>query len=293
LPYRETPKLVSVVVPALNAAATLHQQFEALAKQDYAGPSELIFVDNGSDDETIGVAEDWKAKLRLRVVDASARRGISFARNQGWRAASGDLIAFTDADDVVDIGWLSALVAAGPRADLLGGPYEYNCLNDPVVRSWREAWPADGLWLTRGFLPFAATGNFAVWVEVLKSLGGFNEGYQRGATDVEFCWRAQLASYTLCFVPGAVVHHRYRHRVSDLGRQFYRYGRADAHLYRDFRASGMPREGVTRSLLSAGWSILHLPDLLVSRSRRGRWVRRASYRAGRVAGSVRFGVLYP
>jgi glycosyltransferase involved in cell wall biosynthesis len=283
---------VSVVIPTLDASATLHEQLEALSVQDYAGGWELIVADNGSADDTVQVAQRWASKLPLVVIDASARRGISFARNRGWRAAAGTLIAYLDADDVADIGWLTAIVAAAQRADLVGGPYEYDLLNDEVVRSWRDPWPAPPPRVTRGFLPALATGNFAVWADVLETLGGFNEQYRKGATDVEFCWRAQLASYDLCFVPGAVVHYRYRDGLGDFGRQFYRFGQADAHLYRDFRRNGMPREGLERALLASGWLLVHVPDLFFSRSRRGRWIGHATYRAGRLAGSIQFRVPY-
>jgi glycosyltransferase involved in cell wall biosynthesis len=283
---------VSVVIPALNGSQTLSQQLEALAGQDYPGDWEVVLADNGSDDDTIDVARRWESKVPLVVVDASARRGISFARNAGWRAASGDLVAYTDADDAVDSGWLTALAGASPRADLLGGVYETDVLNDPVVRAWRDPLPTEHLPEAGRFLRFAVGGNLAVWAEVLQSMGGFNEDYERGATDVEFSWRAQLAGFELQFIRGAIVHHRYRQRMVDLSRQFYRYGRSDAQLYRDFRQKGMPPEGMAMGVLAWARLFVQCPQSLVTRARRGRLVRRVAYRTGRLAGSVKFGVSY-
>jgi glycosyltransferase involved in cell wall biosynthesis len=48
---------VSVIVPALNAAVTLGRTLEALAGQDLADAYEVVVVDDGSDDETVAVAE--------------------------------------------------------------------------------------------------------------------------------------------------------------------------------------------------------------------------------------------
>ena len=134
------PSLVSVVMPARNARPTLEAQLEALRAQDYAGPWELVVADNGSTDGTAGLTRRWAGTLPVRVVDAASSRGASFARNRGWRSARGDLIAFCDADDVVDSRWLSRLAKAAEEADLVGGPYEFGRLNDnrSHLVGWRK-----------------------------------------------------------------------------------------------------------------------------------------------------------
>lgn len=290
--------MVSVVIPAHDAARHLPEQLAALAAQDFDADYELIVVDNRSTDGTVAVARAWADRLPLRLVDAPDTLGISYARNCGWRAAAGDFVLSTDADDVVGPGWLATMVAAASRGDLVGGPYEYARLNSAHVQSWRTPWPADEPWVARRFLPFSPSGNFGMWRDVLEALGGFNERYHRGATDVELCWRAQLAGYRMVWVPESVVHHRYRDTVSGLAKQFYRFGRADAHLYRDFRGRGMPPAQPLRAI---GRSVtLRLADLRRLRWRRSRgpWqrervARHLAFRAGRIAGSVRYRVYYP
>jgi glycosyltransferase involved in cell wall biosynthesis len=164
------PSLVSVVIPARNARRTLGAQLEALRAQDYAGPWELVVADNGSTDGTADLASAWAHTLPLRVVDASLRRGASFARNRGWRSALGDLMAFCDADDVVSSGWLSRLTEAAEEADLVGGPYEFRRLNAIQGQPW---WDGASLPVGLNFLPFMVGGNLAVWVAstrpILKS----------------------------------------------------------------------------------------------------------------------------
>jgi glycosyltransferase involved in cell wall biosynthesis len=75
---------MSVVIPVRNAAATLRDQLQALGRQTYCAPWEIVLSDNGSTDDTVLKArESAPAGIDLRVIDASARPGSSFARNRG------------------------------------------------------------------------------------------------------------------------------------------------------------------------------------------------------------------
>jgi glycosyltransferase involved in cell wall biosynthesis len=282
------PGLVSVIIPVRNGADTLGEQLEALAAQEYDGPWEVLVVDNGSTDGTVAVAQQWEASLpRLRVIDASQHSGSSYARNVGAREAAGDFLAFCDADDVVVVGWLSALAAAARDFDAVTGRQDASMINDPDVQQWRSP-RAPGLPQAR-FLPFAPSSNLGVWADVFAATRGFDEEYPQ-AHDVEWSWRAQLASYTLGFAPDAVVHYRYRGDLRGVARQAYLSGIDTARLARDYRIHGMRRRPLKRVLRTWGWIVLRLP-LLFSSARRGLWVRRAAESAGRVVGSVRFGVL--
>ena len=137
---RPAPALVTVIVPVRNGARTLPEQFEALAAQRYDGAWELIVADNGSTDTTLAVCASWTDRLpRLRVVDASERAGSSHARNVGASAANGELLAFCDADDVVDESWLQAIVESARDHDLVGGVQDEARLNDDTIRETRGA----------------------------------------------------------------------------------------------------------------------------------------------------------
>src|SRR5436190_10421104 len=119
---RDAPRLVSVVIPVRNAARLLADQLYALAAQDYDGHWEVVVADNGSSDGSAAVARRLARRLpSLRVVDASGRRGVGPARNAGAAAAGGDLLAFCDADNVADRGWLGEIVRAATSADLVVG----------------------------------------------------------------------------------------------------------------------------------------------------------------------------
>ena len=289
---RPAIRSVSVVIPVLNAAATLGEQLEALAGQGYVGEWEVVIADNGSTDGSRDVAMRWAPKLpALRVVDASSRGGVSHARNAGARAARGDLVLICDSDDVVAPGWIEAMTRAAAEADVLGGSFDEASLNDPVLRGWRDPYP-EPLPTVVGFLPFAVGSNFGVRAAVFRALGGWNEEYVGGGDDVEFSWRAQLRGYRLAFVPDAVVRYRYRTGLRPHARQFYAYGLSHAHLYRDFRRFGAKRERLVDVARDLRWWLRHRRDHWRSPEGRGKWVAVMALRAGRLAGSLRYRTLY-
>ncbi len=89
--------LVSVIIPAYNAAATLKRAVDSVLSQNY--PSiELILVDDASSDATHDLIKSLQDP-RLRYIKLAINGGVSNARNQGIEVARGELIAFLDADD--------------------------------------------------------------------------------------------------------------------------------------------------------------------------------------------------
>jgi len=95
MPEPHTP-LISVVIPAYNAAAFLEDALASVAAQD-CGPIEMIVVDDGSSDRTSEVARSFEAPVTLI---AQAHAGPGAARNAGVAAARGEFLAFLDADDL-------------------------------------------------------------------------------------------------------------------------------------------------------------------------------------------------
>ena len=220
------------------------------------------------------------------MLDASARPGSSYARNFGAQAADGDFIAFCDADDVVAPDWIAALVKGAQEFDAVTGPQEVTVINDEAVQSWRS--PRAQTLPRARFLPFAPSCNLGVWADVFDRTGGFNEEYPQ-AHDVEWSWRAQLASFTLGYAPDAVVHYRYRSDARGIARQAYLSGLDSARLYRDYRREGLRRRPLRRVLRVWVWIVLRSP-LVFSPTRRGLWIRRAGEARGRLVGSLRFRV---
>lgn len=287
IPPRRSPQLITVIVPVLNGERHVGDQLAALAAQTYAGPWELVVADNGCSDRTREIVHAWRRRLpAVTIADATAKRGLNHARNVGAAAARGDFLAFCDADDVVDPGWLDAMARAAPHSDFVGGRNEWDALNPPEVVAWRPSEPMTDLMWDYGFLPYASGGNLGVWTSVAKEIG-WDETFVFGSSDQVFAWQAQLAGYRLAFAPDAVVQLRFRRTIRAMARQYYRYGRSGPQAHRAFRDAGIPKADNRDALRRWRKLIVRVPDLWGPSERRGDWVRQVAFRLGRAVGSVR------
>ncbi|GMR21653.1 MAG: hypothetical protein BMS9Abin36_2257 [Gammaproteobacteria bacterium] len=114
----------SVIIPAYNSAATLAKAVESVIEQSWPA-HEIIVIDDGSTDDTLQVARGFGD--RVRVIHQS-NAGVSMARNRGAEAATGDWLAFLDADDWYypdRLRWHAEWIASDTSLDFLTGDYEY------------------------------------------------------------------------------------------------------------------------------------------------------------------------
>ncbi len=288
----QTPGMkLSAVIPCRNAADRLPRQLEALTREKWQGWWEVVIADNGSKDGTREVAERFKDRLpHLLVVDASARRGASYARNVGARAASGEAFLFLDADDEIAPGYLPAMADALAHHDFVAAYRDSESLNAGWVRSSRHTHPYEGFRNFFGFLSHAGGNRMGVRRSIFESVGGFDENLPRGE-DVDFCWRVQLAGTPLRLVPNATLRYRYRESLRGIFRQACLTGRGDALLYRRYRSAGMAGRSIGAGLGDWLRIIQRLPHIR-GKSGWARWVRRLGQCVGRLEGSLRYRVIY-
>lgn len=109
---------ISVIIPAYNAAQTIEQAIESVARNlsDY----EIIVVENGSTDNTSQFVESLVEKKHgIKVIHTE--KGVSKARNEGIKAAKGDWIAFVDADDewLTQQKHINKIVSGNEQADII------------------------------------------------------------------------------------------------------------------------------------------------------------------------------
>lgn len=100
--------LVSIVTPSYNSADTIGRAIESVLNQTY-NDIEHIIIDDGSSDHTAEVVNEYESD-RLRLIQFDQNKGANAARNEGIRAANGDLISFLDADDMLHAKYIEQVV---------------------------------------------------------------------------------------------------------------------------------------------------------------------------------------
>jgi GT2 family glycosyltransferase len=232
--YEETPlqadltwPRVSVIVCSYNGSRTMRDCCEGLCKLDYPD-YEVIVVDDGSTD---GVGE-IAASHGFRVI-RTENKGLSSARNTGWQAATGEIVAYIDDDAWPDPHWLRYLAATFLSSDVVGvgGPNLPPPGDGPIAQAVARApgGPTHVL-LSDQIAEHIPGCNMAFRRDALRDLGGFDPQFRAAGDDVDLCWRLQARGWRLGFSPAALVWHHRRNSIRAYWRQQRNYGKAEALL---------------------------------------------------------------
>ena len=180
--------LVSVVMPAWNADATIVEALRSVAAQTYRN-LEIIIVDDGSADATPALAAEFCASdPRGRIVSRS-NGGPAAARNLGIAEARGEWIALIDADDVWHPTKIEKQVAVALAADEPPGFVYcwYRKIDaDGFVTGSGPQWAAEGrAFLPLAYLHFIRGGSSLLLSKVaFTEAGGYDESFREGCEDV-------------------------------------------------------------------------------------------------------------
>jgi len=197
-PGRPAPR-VSVIIAFLNPGPYLAEAIDSVVAQTLTD-WELLIVDDGSSDESSLIAKQWAQRMphQVRYLEhpGHANLGPGASRNHGMRAASGDYIAFLDADDTYLPDRLAAHVSildALPSVDMVqsdhiywycwedrkGRRQEEECRRPPLFIGDAMIHAPDGLSLLFG-VPDAFTATCSVTVRrtAALELGGFEDQFR-------------------------------------------------------------------------------------------------------------------
>ncbi|MBO5564795.1 MAG: glycosyltransferase family 2 protein [Lachnospiraceae bacterium] len=118
-------KMISILIPAHHAAATLRSAVESALKGSKKCRTEILLMDDGADDDTSALCRDLMREYDTVRVHKMQDRGVSAARNLAMDKASGDYICFLDADDRILPGGLDVLydILTQTHADAAGGTF--------------------------------------------------------------------------------------------------------------------------------------------------------------------------
>jgi glycosyltransferase involved in cell wall biosynthesis len=203
-PVRSTTVSISIIIPALNEEKMIGRCLESLTKLDFARERfEVILVDNGSRDNTLAIAESFNDRLNVRILQRTGVR-ISALRNTGAQVASGNILAFLDADCLAPCDWLDRIFILAPAdgAGVLGAHYLLPEDSSWVGRTWHLYQEAP----KAGEVSHIPAGDLIMRRDDFLELGGFDETIQTNE-DYELCERARAAGMKVRAFPEIGVVH--------------------------------------------------------------------------------------
>ncbi|MDB5121554.1 MAG: glycosyl transferase, family 2 [Sphingobacteriales bacterium] len=220
---------ISVVLCSYNGSKTIRECLNGLLKLNYPH-YEVIVINDGSTDHTEAIASSYP----FRLIN-SVNKGLSFARNLGANAASGEIIAYIDDDAVPDSDWLLHLASSykttnfaaigGPNLVPLNACFMEQCVDHApgcpthVLLTDREAEHIPGC-------------NFSIRKKILQQVGGFDPLFRVAGDDVDLCWRIEEAGCKIGYNAAAMVWHHRRQTLKGYWKQQLVYGKAEAMLER-------------------------------------------------------------
>ena len=224
---------ISVVVPAYNAEAHIGNCLRSIQRCRYPN-LEVIVCDDGSTDGTGRIAAGFPFRL-LQLEHG----GLSAARNQGIAAATGEIVAFLDADAMCHPDWPYHLALAfdgdpevrgvgGPNLPVPGAAFEERAI------SLAPGNPVEVL-LSDSRAEHVPGCNMAFHRSALAAIGGFDQVYTAAGDDVDVCWKLLDRGDQIAYAPAAQVFHHRRSTLGGFLRQQIGYGKAERIVYQRHR----------------------------------------------------------
>ena len=198
---------VSIITATYNAGNTLESAILSVINQTHPH-IEYILIDGGSTDQTLSIAETYKPFIQHFISEPD--QGIYDALNKGLEMATGDVIGFLHADDLLDDDTtIESIVEEFERtkADAIYGDLEYVQFQHPdkVVRYWQSKAFKPSL-LRAGWMPPHPT--LFIKTQVFKEIGGFKLDYKIAA-DYDFILRFfSNGKYAAEYIPMVITRMR-------------------------------------------------------------------------------------
>ena len=274
---------VSIVIATCNRPDDLSRCLAALEPERRSRRVEVVVVDNrpGPSSTTRAAATEFNDIVFVE----EAKPGLSYARNAGFAAATGEIVIAIDDDVVVPAGWLERLIApfARPEVAAVTGnvlPLELDTESQCRFEAYGglgkgfERFERNGAWFRRmrGAVPtwkLGATANAAFRAAIFHdpAIGVLDEALGAGmptgcSEDTYLFYRVLKAGHTIVYEPAAWVSHRHRRDPSSLRQQIYAYSKG--HVA--YHLTTLWRDGDRRALVRLFYS---LPTVYAKRT----WAR--------------------
>ncbi len=289
--------MITVAIVVRNGEETIGRTLDSIFSGQFH-PDEVLVIDGLSEDGTLDVVKNYALKYNIRIV-SNPQRKIAFGRNIALREAQGDIIAYTDADCIVDQTWLIRIYQrfeedpelAGCGGRMLPLPPR-NKLERFAGRVFLEEIMRYDNHLRYCDQPSVAgaliTANSAYRREILLEIGGFDEWFGNYGEDIDLYWRLIKSGYRLLYDPDIVVYHRFPHTLGKLLRKHFGFGIASSRLAKKHLGGMRVDWMLYHKLIDDLWRLL-----LLRSPNESVWgiLQKCAHITGKVYGSLKAGVV--
>lgn len=227
----------SVIIPVYNRPDELAELLDSLTKQTYAD-FEIIVVEDGSVNRADRVVQSFQNRLTIQYF-FKENAGQGFARNDGFRLATGDYFVILDSDALTPPHYLQTVAdhLQASWLDAYGGPDAAHPDFTPVQKAISYAMTSPfttggirGSQKNLGGQYHPRSFNMGLSRAVYEKTGGYR--ISRMGEDIEFAVRIIEHGFTTGLIPGAFIYHKRRTNLAAFFRQLRFFGRARINIAR-------------------------------------------------------------
>ena len=231
---------VSIVLIVRNGEDILSDCLDSISRLDYPKDKlEVVVVDNNSSDRTREIIKKYPFKYIFE-----RKIGCAAARNKGIKESTGELVAFTDADCIVDKDWITNLVK-GFEDKFVGGcggrfmSYKLQSLAEMYMdlsrfKDQEYTMKMNNMRIhSMSHFPFIMGGNSCYPRKVLEQVGLFDDNF-KWLDDVEISIKISTCNYRFKYIKDAIVFCRHKKEAFSLFKKLFNYGYFTPLLYKKY-----------------------------------------------------------
>lgn len=221
---------ISFIIPALNEEKNISRAIRSIKRCMPESMYEIIVVDNGSSDNTKGVAESEGAKVF--VDDTETIGGL---RNLGYKQSSGSIIAFIDSDIELSDDWYNNFKVSlrnWPKSQLIVSGSSYLVLENAtfIEKNWFAKFP-------KANITYINSGHMVTTRKMFEVLNGFDRNLKT-SEDYDFCQRAKRAGGSIIIDTNLkAYHHGFPKKIKDFIIREAWHGKSDISTIEQFFTS--------------------------------------------------------
>lgn len=240
---RPAQPTLSIIIPVWNQLPYTQECLAALERTTDPQRTEIIVIDNGSDDGTGEWLRAWHDSPDNRhVITSETNRGFAWACNRGLEAAMGSIAILLNNDTLPGAGWIDALCAAlgdpavgavGPVSNYVSGPQQVAtpCTRRDQIEGFAWDWQRSNRGQTVE-VPRLVGFCLALRREAVQQVGLLDERFGLGTyEDDDYCRRLAQAGWQLRIAPGSFVWHWGNRTFAGNGLDMMELQRENAAIY--------------------------------------------------------------